>query len=443
MHYVKERSISLLDLIKILWQKIIHILLAFLLGFVISIISFPFSVTPKYTATGNFIINKSLSRELQVAASELVDSEAVIELALDDLYENGITNCNGTSIDNKYVLEGISAFYNDYSPTIIVEFTSRNSIYNQEIVNSIIDSAIEYGNSEISIFTNSLTIGEYSQNSIYTGTTKVVYYSIGTIFAGIIAITLILLLSISKGKIIFENDYSNLGIPFYKFSQKLDGKTKQIQFKKMFNEIEGFFRKTHIKTIGLINPSVTTTLTELFNEIIAYTMLENKKIAVIVFDNQSEKNLKNRFLTSETSIIDDTDVNKNLYSMTTISENFSLISFSKFNSEARLLKTIDLSSIFRRLTKTNDLLFLMLNNNENESTYLITLDDLDLLFVGIEVNSTRIVDFKNILVNINKEQFEKAFLGVLDNNCKTNPFRSLFLKIKKTFERKNNRKTKL
>ena len=409
MYTINERTVGIKNLVNLLIRKIQYIFLSMFLAIFLCLILYPIVFSPQYTATGNFVINKTLSRELQINAVELVQTSTIADLAIDNLQDKGITVINGKTLDKEYILSGIKAYETAYSQTITVTFTSPNEIHNEDVVNSVIDVTVNYGNSNRPIFANSLVTGDYAEKSEYTGTSREIAIALSAISGVVIGSVLVLILSLTKGVFLFESDFAALGLPYGKYGvDGSKGKTDIDQGTRLINELDSCFSNKKIQTIGFISTDSAFDMSDYVIEVAKSNIALSEKVLIMNFDCTGR--LMDKLSVDNTNHSLKKKSENELFTLYEVNSKLVYFSMNSSLTPLKEFKSLDFSLFIKNAKLEYDHIIVLFGDKTLDFTYLLLLDYLDVLNIGVLIEKTKIRQFYFLLNNIRSKNFTEIYI---------------------------------
>lgn len=396
-----ETSISLVDLFKILWKRVIYIIGTTLLGLIFGVIYANSFLTAEYTASGTFIINRAINTAMLNTATEVAKSTDVLELALISLEEEEVTN-NGEDLTVGFLRNGLSVSSTTNVPSIKVAFVSENSEFNHLILNAIIESAVTYGNENYSVFTESLIVGELATASTYSGQSKTLYYAIGVLLGGVIGVGGVLLITLLSGKVQLISSYNNYGIPYnhMKTNFKVEtDKTIDDLVLKLQNKVEANKTTSLIKVLGFISPEGGKEIDIIIRKYAENYANNGLKVLVMDLDLTKSKSDQSLFMyTNKNTIVDYHDSGV-IPEEIEIKKNLHYVEGGVSLFPSRILKDDSFNNLFVSYKEKYDLILIKLAPNSSDDSYLVAGEMLDTLVINVILEKTPKKQIEQIVNN--------------------------------------------
>lgn len=406
MNEQQDISINLIELLKLLWRKVIYIVGATLLGLVFGLAYANTMLTPEYTASGTFVINRAINIAMVNAASEVAKSTKVLELAVISLEDDGITAVEGNDINVSLLKAGLSISSKADVPSITVAFKSKSSEYNDEVVNAVISATVVYGNENYSVFTANLIEGELATSSIYTGSSKTIFYAVGVLLGGMMGVGAVLVYSFLGGKVMLMSHYSQYGIPYHlmKFNAKNDIEEDMMsKVLRLQSKVEANYPEKKVSVIGFMSPQENKYLDQL---IVSYARNYSEngfKTLVIDLDfiNPSLSEILDVGESNDT-IVDmlERDNEPHIHE---VKKNLAFVEGGKSLFSSRIIKNIKFVELINSYKSSYDFVLIKETPNELDDSYLVLNEYVDSLLVSVVLEKTK----KNCLDQLIDESVKK------------------------------------
>lgn len=199
-------EISLIDLFKILKNNIILItVLTLLIGLIAALYAF-LIVDPKYKSNAFVLVqvqNETIpgnnydllnAQRLLATAADLISMPVVLEKVIEDL------SLNMTPAQLKRNLTVTSSTTSYF---INVSYISSDIVESKEIVNAVIDAAIDFADNNVAILEDNIIRTSFANDGVYESPNKPLYVVIGLILGGILGVGIAFL------KEMFNNTFRN------------------------------------------------------------------------------------------------------------------------------------------------------------------------------------------------------------------------------------------
>ncbi|MBU1141060.1 MAG: hypothetical protein KKG64_00905 [Firmicutes bacterium] len=183
-------EISLLDIYRILRS---HLLLILIFTFVIAalVTFYAYGIAnPKYKSDAYVMIQVQVdpasdsfdlvnATRLLATAQDLISMPVVLEDVIADL---GLNMTVGQLQSNLNVQSSTTSYF------INISYISEDNQLSGEVVNAVIESAIDFANGNVAILTDNIIRTSYADDGIYESPNKPLYVVIGIILGGIVGV---------------------------------------------------------------------------------------------------------------------------------------------------------------------------------------------------------------------------------------------------------------
>jgi len=227
----QANEISLVDLFKILRSNFILILvLTLLFGAVAAVYAFAI-VNPKYKSNAFLLVQVETAggdsydlvnaQRLMATAAQLISMPVVLDNVIDDL---DLDMTPGQLNNNLTVSTSTTSYF------INISYVSEDRTESKEIVNAVIDSAIEYANNNILILKDNMIRTSTANDGVYDSPNKALYTVIGLILGGILGVGIAFL------KEMFNNTFRTKEQLEFAFGIQVLGVIPEFEVKEHKNE---------------------------------------------------------------------------------------------------------------------------------------------------------------------------------------------------------------
>lgn len=419
MNKQQDISINLIELLKLLWRKVIYIVGATLLGLVFGLAYANTMLTPEYTASGTFVINRAIDVAMVNAASEVAKSTKVLELAVISLEDDGITAVEGNDINVSLLKAGLSISSKVDSPSITVAFKSKSSEYNDEVVNAVISATVVYGNENYPVFTANLIEGELATSSIYTGSSKTIFYAVGALLGGMMGVGAVLVYSFLGGKVMLISHYSQYGIPYHLMKINAKNDIEEDMMSKVLrlqSKVEANYPEKKVSVIGFMSPQENKYLDQL---IVSYARNYSEngfKTLVIDLDfiNPSLSEILDVGESNDT-IVDmlERDNEPHIHE---VKKNLAFVEGGKSLFSSRIIKNIKFVELINSYKSSYDFILIKETPNELDDSYLVLNEYVDSLLVSVVLEKTKKNCLDQLIDESVKKHSSKLYLNFIEKS---------------------------
>lgn len=205
MEQTQERTISLQELIKVLFKHWYIIAVTTVLGIALGVLLGFYVVTPKYKSTAEILVQGGpASSTGEYTPSDAVKYIATIEdfLKTDIVINHAIEAQNLQPIINKNEIKsGLSVKTSTTSLVVKVSYLSTDYDLSKVLVNAIVDSAKEIADTDPGIkemLGNTFMITTRGETGEYDSPNKVLYIVVGLLLGGIAGVATVLIIDFSR-----------------------------------------------------------------------------------------------------------------------------------------------------------------------------------------------------------------------------------------------------
>jgi len=307
-------SITLMDLWMMVKRNIYSIIYFTVLGLVLGLVYTNIIVTPEYTATGTMAMRVSTNTTVLNTITEIARSNAVADLVVTSLDEDGVTKPNGNPIIASDITAGVTATYTSTSLIVTVSYKTEYTEIAVPVVNAVIDATISYGNANYTVLGNNLILQSYSTTSTYTGPSSTLYLAIFVMLGAVVGAGLGIFTDIIEDRIHYVGEIQSSGLNAFSVAYR-ENKTKPRHkegtpltaadldivdaddygspyFKdvlKLQNDIENFTAEKQVKTIGFTATKEYQSPLSLLVSMAHVYAKEHQKVLVLDFDFDAPK----------------------------------------------------------------------------------------------------------------------------------------------------------
>ena len=187
----QTNEISLLDLFKILRSNLVLIILSTLLIGIIAGLYAYLVAEPQYKSNAYVMVQVQTgtgtedsfdlvnAQRLMATAADLISMPIVLEQVIDDL---------GLDITAKQLESSLTVTSSTTSYFINISYLSGDPSLSEQVVNSVIDEAIDFANTNVAILKDNIIRTSTAQEGVYDSPNKVLYIAIGIILGGILGV---------------------------------------------------------------------------------------------------------------------------------------------------------------------------------------------------------------------------------------------------------------
>ena len=187
----QTNEISLLDLFKILKSNLVLIILSTLLIGIIAGLYAYLVAEPQYKSNAYVMVQVQTgtgtedsfdlvnAQRLMATAADLISMPIVLEQVIDDL---------GLDITAKQLESSLTVTSSTTSYFINISYLSGDPSLSEQVVNSVIDEAIDFANTNVAILKDNIIRTSTAQEGVYDSPNKVLYIAIGIILGGILGV---------------------------------------------------------------------------------------------------------------------------------------------------------------------------------------------------------------------------------------------------------------
>jgi capsular polysaccharide biosynthesis protein len=187
----QTNEISLLDLFKILRSNLVLIILSTLLIGIIAGLYAYLVADPQYKSNAYVMVQVQTgtgtedsfdlvnAQRLMATAADLISMPIVLEQVIDDL---------GLDITAKQLESSLTVTSSTTSYFINISYLSGDPSLSEQVVNSVIDEAIDFANTNVAILKDNIIRTSTAQEGVYDSPNKVLYIAIGIILGGILGV---------------------------------------------------------------------------------------------------------------------------------------------------------------------------------------------------------------------------------------------------------------
>jgi len=187
----QTNEISLVDLFKILRNNIVLItVLTLLIGLIAALYAF-LIVDPTYKSNAYVLVQVQNdpssstdfdlinAQRLLATAADLISMPVVLEKVIDDL---------SLDLTPTQLKDGLTVTSSNTSYFINVSFISDDLIESKEIVNAVIDAAIDFADNNVAILEDNIIRTSFAKDGVYEAPNKPLYVIIGLLLGGILGV---------------------------------------------------------------------------------------------------------------------------------------------------------------------------------------------------------------------------------------------------------------
>lgn len=187
----QTNEISLLDLFKILRSNLVLIILSTLLIGIIAGLYAYLVADPQYKSNAYVMVQVQTgtgtedsfdlvnAQRLMATAADLISMPIVLEQVIDDL---------NLDITAKQLEGSLTVTSSTTSYFINISYLSGDPLLSERVVNSVIDEAIAFANTNVAILKDNIIRTSTAQEGVYDSPNKVLYIAIGIILGGILGV---------------------------------------------------------------------------------------------------------------------------------------------------------------------------------------------------------------------------------------------------------------
>jgi capsular polysaccharide biosynthesis protein len=187
----QTNEISLLDLFKILRSNLVLIILSTLLIGIIAGLYAYLVADPQYKSNAYVMVQVQTgtgtedsfdlvnAQRLMATAADLISMPIVLEQVIDDL---------NLDITAKQLESSLTVTSSTTSYFINISYLSGDPSLSEQVVNSVIDEAIDFANTNVAILKDNIIRTSTAQEGVYDSPNKVLYIAIGIILGGILGV---------------------------------------------------------------------------------------------------------------------------------------------------------------------------------------------------------------------------------------------------------------
>lgn len=187
----QTNEISLLDLFKILRSNLVLIILSTLLIGIIAGLYAYLVADPQYKSNAYVMVQVQTgtgtedsfdlvnAQRLMATAADLISMPIVLEQVIDDL---------NLDITAKQLEGSLTVTSSTTSYFINISYLSGDPALSERVVNSVIDEAIAFANTNVAILKDNIIRTSTAQEGVYDSPNKVLYIAIGIILGGILGV---------------------------------------------------------------------------------------------------------------------------------------------------------------------------------------------------------------------------------------------------------------
>lgn len=187
----QTNEISLLDLFKILRSNLVLIILSTLLIGIIAGLYAYLVADPQYKSNAYVMVQVQTgtgtedsfdlvnAQRLMATAADLIAMPIVLEQVIDDL---------NLDITAKQLEGSLTVTSSTTSYFINISYLSGDPQLSERVVNSVIDEAIAFANTNVAILKDNIIRTSTAQEGVYDSPNKVLYIAIGIILGGILGV---------------------------------------------------------------------------------------------------------------------------------------------------------------------------------------------------------------------------------------------------------------
>jgi len=187
----QTNEISLLDLFKILRSNLVLIILSTLLIGIIAGLYAYLVADPQYKSNAYVMVQVQTgtgtegsfdlvnAQRLMATAADLISMPIVLEQVIDDL---------NLDITAKQLESSLTVTSSTTSYFINISYLSGDPSLSEQVVNSVIDEAIAFANTNVAILKDNIIRTSTAQEGVYDSPNKVLYIAIGIILGGILGV---------------------------------------------------------------------------------------------------------------------------------------------------------------------------------------------------------------------------------------------------------------
>ncbi len=187
----QTNEISLLDLFKILRSNLVLIILSTLLIGIIAGLYAYLVADPQYKSNAYVMVQVQTgtgtedsfdlvnAQRLMATAADLISMPIVLEQVIDDL---------NLDITAKQLESSLTVTSSTTSYFINISYLSGDPLLSERVVNSVIDEAIAFANTNVAILKDNIIRTSTAQEGVYDSPNKVLYIAIGIILGGILGV---------------------------------------------------------------------------------------------------------------------------------------------------------------------------------------------------------------------------------------------------------------
>lgn len=385
-----DKQVSLKDLINIFFSKI-HLILLFFFVFLGGSIYYAYAInTPQYIAKANFVISKAINNSLLITASELINSQDVRQATIERINEDpNYLNLN-FPIDESILKSGSQAFYTASSPFIYVSFTSENKEISKIVVNHLLDSIVEYGNENFSVFNGSLLVGQYASDSVSTTTSKTITILTGSLLGLVLGCVISLVPVYVSGKVIFSSDYDDLGVPVvenFQYSDYIPFNRKS-HYTDLNTKIELHYSNHRFSTFGIITPSPVKKSYDYALDLIRKHSLDGVKVFVFDLDWTKGGNIHTIPQSNQNEI----DCNQ----IKELTPYLHLMDFSKCRLFSSFYKSLIFINFYKEISQKYEKVFFIFPPSKLDDVYVHFSNIIELNIVNVFLYRTTLTELKKL-----------------------------------------------